>query len=184
MTTLKIQDGKALEAFLKLVAADSVSKALANLKQQGSNKQESVIKEEDDMFANKQTEIPAPQQNQQQQVVANTEVPHTITLDSIINKLNIIRSGKSLKKDDFVQGELADYFNKLSNEERKILYTFLKAIGSVMAGGTEGEVALSPQESGISNQEKQQQNVQQAAPPKEKVSVNNEELPPIRVKQR
>ena len=196
MTTLKIKDGKSLEAFLKIVAEESVTNALKNLKEIGKNSSR-VIKEEDDIFGNK----PEPtQQNTQptpQQKMPAEEIPHTITLDSIVNKLNIIRSGKSLKRDDLVQGELTDYFNKLEDAEKKSLYAFLKSIGAIMGGSVEGETALSPKEMGaLSPQEKkQQQPIQQAEKPQSKVSVsqepqkvrtssseNEDDSPPIRVK--
>ena len=173
MSTLKIKDGNALGEFLKLVAEESVNNAIKNLQKK---KDEAIIVEKDNMFANPPP-VQQPEQKPAQQSIS-TETPNTITLDTIVQKLNIIRSGKSLKKDDLVQGELSDYFNKLSDPEKKSLYAFLKSIGAVMGGAVDGENLPTPHDASTSSPEATQEPKeppQQSVKPQNQVSVEHPE---------
>lgn len=71
------------------------------------------------------------------------ETVDKITYGMIKDKLNTIRSGKSLK-DEEIRTELKSYFKKLSDEERISLHTFLSAIAGILTSGIEGEVADEP----------------------------------------
>lgn len=60
-----------------------------------------------------------------------------ITLDKIINLLNSLRSGRSLK-DMQAKKDLKAYFTRLNGSERVALYAFLTGLDKIMAA-TEGE---------------------------------------------
>lgn len=66
-----------------------------------------------------------------------------ITFTMIKDKLNTIRSGRSLRDKDIRQ-EFKDYFSALDEAEQSALYAFLDGISQVLSVGVEGEEADSP----------------------------------------
>jgi len=63
--------------------------------------------------------------------------PKEITLDSVVERLNVIRGGKSLK-DPQVYTELNSYFTSLPDQDRQQLFGFLTKISQIITG-TPGE---------------------------------------------
>ena len=68
-----------------------------------------------------------------------------INLARIIDKLNSLRAGKSLK-DKAIKKGLNDYFTRLNGNERIALYAFLSGLEKVMGAeeGEEGKETPSP----------------------------------------
>jgi hypothetical protein len=66
-----------------------------------------------------------------------------IELEDIIDKLNAIRAGRSLK-DDKINSELENYFNELTKEERIALYAYLKCLSEIVSGIFPGIKAEEP----------------------------------------
>lgn len=71
-----------------------------------------------------------------------------VTLDKVVDKLNMMRSGKSAK-DKEVKANLDEYFKSLSMGERQSLFVFLDALNQIMTAGVEGKNAPEPDEQGI-----------------------------------
>jgi pyruvate dehydrogenase E2 component (dihydrolipoamide acetyltransferase) len=65
------------------------------------------------------------------QPAAPAENAEPITLDDIIEKLNIIRSGRSTKDDD-VKSELENYILQFSEEDKASLLAFLDGLGRIL----------------------------------------------------
>lgn len=72
----------------------------------------------------------------------------TLTVDKITDRLNTIRSGKSLK-DEIVAGEMEKYFNDLSTTEREALNTFLLGITFIVNPPNDAGVAPEPSDKNI-----------------------------------
>jgi len=68
-----------------------------------------------------------------------------ISFTMIRDKLNTIRSGRSLRDKD-IKAELKDYITNLDAEEKLALHTFLDGIGQILTAGIEGEEAAEPSE--------------------------------------
>lgn len=66
-----------------------------------------------------------------------------VGVDDVVDRLNIIRSGRSLK-DDGVHGAMSQYVESLSSEERTALLAFLKGISQIVTGEIEGDAATEP----------------------------------------
>ena len=62
-------------------------------------------------------------------------------------KLNMLRSGRSLR-DATIAGEMQEYFNGLSDDERLALWTYLNGLSQILAGSVPGEDATDPQSAG------------------------------------
>lgn len=69
-----------------------------------------------------------------------------VELEDVIDKLNIIRSGKSLK-DEEVLAAMKKYLDDLDEAEKTALLSFLKGISEVMTAGVEGDKAFDPGDS-------------------------------------
>jgi hypothetical protein len=81
--------------------------------------------------------------------VSNSKADLTnITLNKIIDKLNMMRSGHSTK-DENVQKNLDVYFKSLSMGERQSLFVFLDALNQILTGGVHGDAAPEPHLKGI-----------------------------------
>ena len=66
-----------------------------------------------------------------------------VELEDIIDKLNAIRAGRSVK-DDEIRNELESYFTELTSEERIALFAYLKGMAQVVSGEFAGENAIEP----------------------------------------
>ena len=68
-----------------------------------------------------------------------------VSLDSIAKKIDLMRSGKSVR-DSATEERMRTYFDLLSEPERKALYAFISAVASMMTGEASGEDAADPSE--------------------------------------
>lgn len=66
-----------------------------------------------------------------------------ITVEDVVEKLNIIRSGRSFKDEDVLTG-MKDYLDDLEPAEKTALLSFLKGISEIVTAGVEGEEAFEP----------------------------------------
>ena len=71
-----------------------------------------------------------------------------VTLDKVVDKLNMMRSGKSANDKD-VKTNLDEYFKSLSMGERQSLFVYLDALNQIMTAGVEVKSAPEPDEQGI-----------------------------------
>lgn len=70
------------------------------------------------------------------------------TVGSIIDKLNALRGGKSLK-DPEVKKSFSQYFDGLTEPERQTLLVFLTGIAQILAGTKTGSEAIEPSDIGV-----------------------------------
>lgn len=92
---------------------------------------------------------PPPQQSQP----ANAQAVE-LTLDSMIERLNVIRGGKSFS-DPEIYGQLTSYFKTLSPQDKTMLDSFLQNVSKIMVNVRSGV-----EEEPVSGQEQQmQQNI-------------------------
>lgn len=66
-----------------------------------------------------------------------------VTVDDIIEKINTIRSGKSIKDDD-VHRELDEYVMQFSEDEKTALSAFLEGLGQILTSGIDSANASDP----------------------------------------
>ena len=71
-----------------------------------------------------------------------------VTVGSVIDKLNALRGGKSLK-DPEVKKSFNQYFNALDTSQRKTLLVFLTGVAQILSGVAQGDDAINPQDVGI-----------------------------------
>ena len=69
--------------------------------------------------------------------------PRPITVEDIVEKLNIVRAGRSTKDDD-VKRELEDYIAQFNEEEKTALIAFLQGLGQILTSGVDSADAADP----------------------------------------
>jgi hypothetical protein len=68
-----------------------------------------------------------------------------ITVDDIIERINTVRSGKSIK-DANVRRELEEYVNQFNEDEKMALLAFLEGLGQILTSGVDSADAADPQD--------------------------------------
>ena len=71
-----------------------------------------------------------------------------VTIGSVIDKLNALRGGRSLKDKD-VQRSFKQYFDSLTSRERQSMLVFLTGIAQILAGTKQGAEAIDPSDVGL-----------------------------------
>lgn len=68
-----------------------------------------------------------------------------VTVDDIIEKLNIVRSGRSTRDAD-VKRELEEYIAQFDEDEKTALLAFLEGLGQLLTSGVDSDDAADPQD--------------------------------------
>lgn len=79
------------------------------------------------------------------QVVDQTATQQPITAEDIIDRLNIVRSGRSTKDGD-VKREMEEYIAQFSEDEKTALLAFLEGLGQILTSGVDSADATDPQD--------------------------------------
>jgi hypothetical protein len=88
---------------------------------------------------------PAPTQDQPSAAAPGEQAATTkpITVDDIIDRLNIVRSGRSTKDSD-VKRELDEYIAQFDEDEKTALLAFLEGLGQILTSGVDSDDAADP----------------------------------------
>ena len=117
-----------------------------------------------------------------------------VSFDSIVKSINDLRAGKSLR-DSSIRQQASDYYDKLSDEERKVLLVYLDALSEIITGQISGKDAQDPGDPPVSidvtASDSEEEESQQAPPPEpeedsepaadEPESEEEDTSPPIKV---
>jgi hypothetical protein len=196
---LKINTQEELLSLLKVISSEAV--AVTKMMKESADptvssylkqyeKDESVfgsLSEQEDEQAETESE-PEPEEDQ--------AVDAGVSFDSITRAINNLRSGKSLKNAD-VKKQASDYYDKLSDSERKALLVFLDSLSEIISGTLQGKDAQDPSEPPVSisfksdqssedqptepeeeNEESSEAQIDEEPPPE---SEEEDTTPPIRV---
>ena len=147
---------KNLEAFLRMLAEESVNKvhedALigeeAEEEVQDDEVEQQQAAEDSEDPDEKETELDDETAVKKEDETEAIPAGEDITFYMLRDKLNVIRSGKSLK-DAEVKADLQAYFDRLDDVEKEALYTFLDSIGKVMIDVISGTQALDPSDAEV-----------------------------------
>lgn len=147
---MKIKTKSQLEKYLAEVVTTAVESALINesSEKEIQDKTAEEIKSlaVDDIVSDKPLkEEPVVKQSAKiSQAATSTQVSDPkITFSMIKDKLNVIRSGRSLRDDD-IRYELKEFFKKLKETEQEALYVFLDSIAKIITAGLPSEEVQEP----------------------------------------
>jgi hypothetical protein len=123
--------------------------------------------EEEEEIEDKETGVPAPEGEEEEEVSREDRTKgkgtpqskklqtptdqqiRKVTVGSVIDKLNALRGGKSLK-DPEVKSSFQQYFDSLTQKERESLLVFMTGIAQILSGVATGEEAMDPADVGLS----------------------------------
>ena len=95
---------------------------------------------------------PSPQTNSPTTQAASPppgeEQPEVFTVEDMVDKLNVIRGGKSFA-DPEVFGRITTFFNSMSDEEKQMANKFLTDFGAVVIDATEDQLETQDQQQQI-----------------------------------
>lgn len=144
---------KKLETFLRMLAEESVNKVRedALIGEDGAEEEEieaapedsEEVPEEEGTEEESETDIDDETAVKKEDDTESVPPGEDITFYMLRDKLNVIRSGKSLKDAD-VKGDLQEYVDRLEDIEKEALYIFLDSIGKIMLDEIEGSEAEEP----------------------------------------
>jgi hypothetical protein len=153
MGDINIKSEKELMRFLKIVAQESYNKTLnegysnhenlyaADEKRYG--KLSEVEEDEEDLFGEEESTPAVSQEPAKKPKPREKEVELTVSFDSVIDRLNNLRSGRSTR-DKEIKSSLQNYYDKLDDNERIVLKIFLEEISEILGGTVDGANALDP----------------------------------------
>ena len=159
----KINSENELLQLLKIVSEEAVKKSKRTLSEAVDVSQERYMTnlkasenaygvglteqdEETEVETEAETEEPPKSDNQEEIEEEPEEIdPETlgVSFDSVVKDINTLRSGRSTK-DKEIKEELLGYYDRLDEDERKILHLFLSEISKILQGAIEAAEAQDP----------------------------------------
>jgi hypothetical protein len=141
---------KKLESFLRMLAEESVKKVREDMiiGEEAEDEVDAEAEAEEESEEESETDLDdetAVKKEDETEAIPSGE---DITFYMLRDKLNIIRSGKSLK-DAEVKSDLQEYVDRLDDVEKEALYTFLDSIGKIMLDEVEGTHAQDPSDPAV-----------------------------------
>jgi hypothetical protein len=100
--------------------------------------EEPAAAEEPDASADDAEDLPAAEK-----AMSLDDTEGGYSFDSVITAINTLRAGRSLR-DKEIKDELSGYYDRLDENEREILFLFLKELSKILTGAIEAEEAQDP----------------------------------------
>lgn len=158
---IKISNENELMSILKIISEESVKKSKLIVFEGKDTAQQRYTKElrageqmygvslsekeeVDDVGAEDETE--SEPKDQESDTVEKEEVQPVeleSSFENVLKNINTLRAGRSTK-DKEIKEELLEYYERLDEEERKILFLFLREISKILQGALDGSDALEP----------------------------------------
>lgn len=149
---VKIQTGKTLSAAIDAIINESMSKAKlyqnAIEEKEKRNRMSSLSEEDKDLFGSDDESDKSDEKSSEEKTSNSKDEKEKlkkgdVSSSDVIEKLNSIRAGRSLKDAD-IKDRLTEYIESLDKAEKIALLAFLKGISQVVTGEVEGEKATEP----------------------------------------
>lgn len=162
---LRINSEGELLQFLKIVSEEAVEKSQKTLNEAVDSAQERYmtslkasenkygvdLSEQEQETTDDKESTKAPDEAGEKEPVEKEEQedidPETlgVSFDSVVKDINTLRSGRSTK-DKEIKEELLGYYDRLDEDERKILHLFLSEISKILQGAIDAAEAQDPSE--------------------------------------
>jgi hypothetical protein len=107
-----------------------------------------------------------------------TKLKKEVTLTDLVDSLNLMRSGKSLK-DAEIKNNIKEFFDGLTTPERQSMYVYINALAGIMTGTETGDEAADPQDVGIETQEKPEKETEEISTTVKTIEKGTEGAPII-----
>lgn len=205
---IKVNNEKDFLNILKIISEESVKKAKSTLRENKDEAQSNYLNmlRKEESFYNvsldeKEKKDAEDIDEEEDQVSDEKEVEDGVdaevfgvSFDSVLKDINTLRAGRSTK-DKEIKDELLTYYDRLDEDERKILHLFLRELSKILQGALEGEDAIDPSDAPLyadiimqnqpgketSKQQRKSPKRNRVAPEKTKTSGVEDSAPPIKV---
>ncbi len=158
----KVKTENELLQLLKIVSQEAVKKSRTILegKDQAQERYSQQVTASENLYGVKLTEQeeeeaelkPEEEKPEEEAEKSEEEVPKDldpesfgVSFDSVVKDINTLRSGRSTK-DKEIKDELLGYYDKLDEDERKILHLFLRELSKILQGALDADDAQDPSE--------------------------------------
>ena len=159
-----VKNEKELASLLKVITEEAVSFSKKKLNEATDPYQDAYTKrrgeEQKSLFEVEDEEAeaePAPaepeaqsepaeeesQESQDDQEAAPTPSSLGSSLDTLMQSINSVRAGKSLK-DSSIASQLQVYYDRLAEEERNVFSLFMRELAKILSGAVDGTSAADP----------------------------------------
>tara|TARA_E500000178_G_C16983183_1_gene736877 strand:- start:175 stop:852 length:678 start_codon:yes stop_codon:yes gene_type:complete len=154
MSNMTIKTEKELQAFLKIVSEEAYKKSLRESSDPFVEKYNSVYHDDEKRYGSlDEVEEETPDEGEAEEAgedepvdaeeAVESEEARAVSFDSIKKAIKILRSGKSVDSES-VDDNLNVYYDRLDEEERLVLFTFLDELSKIMNLSIEGGDAQDP----------------------------------------
>jgi hypothetical protein len=160
---IRINNEKEFLNILKIISEESVNKARVSLNENADSAQSNYMKmiKQDESFygvdlnekdkkgqeeVDEEDETEAPAEDEDGKSIAEEDLDPEVfgvSFDSVLKDINTLRAGRSTK-DKEIKDELLTYYDRLDEDERKILHLFLRELSKILQGALDGEDAIDP----------------------------------------
>jgi len=163
---IRINNEKEFLNILKIISEESVNKARSSLNESADAAQSNYMKmiKQDESFygvdlnekdkkgqeeVDEEDETEAAAEDEEEgedgSVAEEDLDPEVfgVSFDSVLKDINTLRAGRSTK-DKEIKDELLTYYDRLDEDERKILHLFLRELSKILQGALDGEDAIDP----------------------------------------
>jgi len=156
-----VKNEKELASLLKVITEEAVSFSKKKLNEAADPYQDAYAKkrgeEQKSLFEaedEEAEEAPAPAEAEAQSEPAEEEAqddqatepaPSSLgsSLDTLMQSINSVRAGKSLK-DSSIASQLQVYYDRLAEEERNVFALFMRELAKILSGAVDGTTAADP----------------------------------------
>ena len=156
-----VKNEKELASLLKVITEEAVSFSKKKLNEAADPYQDAYAKkrgeEQKSLFEaedEEAEEAPAPAEAEAQSEPAEEEAqddqatepaPSSLgsSLDTLMQSINSVRAGKSLK-DSSIASQLQVYYDRLAEEERNVFALFMRELAKILSGAVDGTSAADP----------------------------------------
>ena len=107
--------------------------------------EEETVEKKKEVTTDKKGDTKNEKSSKDKPVETKTVSATPLTAHSVIEKLNLIRSGRSLKDKD-INKALTDYFSNLDPAKKNQLFSFLSGLEDIIVGGEPAQTAEKPSE--------------------------------------
>ena len=164
-TMIKIDNEKDLLNILKIISEESVKKAKRTLNESTDDAQQNYLKmmqreesfygvdlnekdkkEKSEVDEEVETGAEGEEEEVEDEELGEDELDPEVfgvSFDSVLKDINTLRAGRSTK-DKEIKEELLTYYDRLDEDERKILHLFLRELSKILQGALDGEDAIDP----------------------------------------
>ena len=161
---IRINNEKEFLNILKIISEESVNKARVSLNENVDSAQSNymeMLKQDESFYGvdlnekdkkgqeevdeEDETEAPTEDEEDGESIAEEDIDPEVfgVSFDSVLKDINTLRAGRSTK-DKEIKDELLTYYDRLDEDERKILHLFLRELSKILQGALDGEDAIDP----------------------------------------